>query len=67
MTRRKDFITVESCFRDEPMMTEVPTKAEYDEFRHRVKSVVERLDKEIHELEDRIAALETKGDKICID
>lgn len=58
---RKDFITVEGCFRDGPMMTEVPTKAEYDDFRQRVNAVVERLDKEISELEDRIKTLETKG------
>ena len=57
---RKDFITVEGCFRDEPMMTEVPTKAEYDDFRQRVAAVFERIDKEVHELEDRIKALETK-------
>lgn len=59
---RKDFITVESCFRDEPMMTEVPTKVEYDDFRRRVSAVFERLDKEIDELVDRITALETKKD-----
>jgi hypothetical protein len=60
MTRRKDFITVEGCFRDDLMMAEVPTKAEYDDFRQRSNAVVERLDKKVHELEDRIAKLETK-------
>lgn len=61
---RKDFITVEGCFRDEPMMAEVPTKAEYDDFRRRANAVFERLDKEVHELEDKIVALETKKDAI---
>lgn len=59
---RKDFIKVEGCFCDEPMMAEVPTKVEYDDFRRRVNAVFERLDKEVHELEDRIKALETKKD-----
>lgn len=59
---RKNFITVEGCFHDDPMMAEVPTKAEYDDFRRRVNAVFERIDKEVHELEDRIKALESKKD-----
>ena len=59
---RKDFITVEGCFRDEPMMAEVPTKAEYDDFRRRANAVFELLGKEVHELDDRIKALESKKD-----
>lgn len=61
-TIRKDFITVEGYFPEiGDGLAEVPTKAEYDDFRQRANAVFERLDKEVHELEDRIAALEEKS------
>lgn len=45
------FIKVQACTRDGPVLHEVPTKEEYDDFRRRVGECIGNLEKRISTLE----------------